>query len=302
MIKTIGVIICNQNGFTDTAKCIESIKTIRSAKLDILVIDNGSEMSDFKKIQEIKDISVIRNEKNYGYARGNNQGILYFLNKSEKPGYILLLNNDAFCEEDFLFPLLKILDKSRRVGAVNPLIYYAKERNRIWSSGGKLNMESGSISSDYMFHNPSVSIKEPYLVDFVSGCACLVRTEIFQEVGLLEESYEMYVEDVEFSLRVRNHGWVCMVEPRCKIYHKVSASSGGTASFKKRYYISRNTMFLAKTYFEEPRLFIQRYLLGQILGLHNYPIASIPFLLFATLIGSINGLILSGKRKMKHEI
>lgn len=198
------------------------------------------------------------------------------------------MNNDASCVDDFLSLMITELDKNSKIGSVSPLIYYAYDSTKIWCSGGVLSSRRGLMSSDYYHHKSNWSdTSEPYAVDWNTGCVNLIRKSIFLKSGLLSEKLKMYVEDVEFSLRIKIFGNNCVVVPRSKVYHAVSKSSGGKGSRVSRYYISRNTVIVAKMYAKKWKIFVLKNLLNQA---YQSIMSKNLFLLIITSKGVLDGL------------
>jgi len=294
-MKTVGVVILNWNLAKDTVVAIESLKKhIKSCKLKIIVIDNGSILSDVSLLSKIRSIKLIKNKINLGYAVANNQGIKSFLSANNVPEYILLFNNDAYCVNDFLLPLLDEIERDSEIASTSPLIYYADQKTKLWSSGGVIDLEKGLMSSDYYHHLKNWANKhEPYIVDWNTGCVNLIRSDLLSKCGLLSEELEMYVEDVELSLRFKTFDCKCLVVPASIAYHSVSKSSGGSGSTTSRYYISRNTVLVANAYIKHNKLFILKNCINQIYQSING--RNTLLLLVATARGLLEGIKLSTK-------
>ena len=131
----VSIIILNWNGWKDTIECLESLQRLTYPNYHVIVVDNGSRGNDAEVLQEkFGDyISLIRNDKNYGYTGGNNIGIRHALNNSS-PDYFLILNNDVAVAPDFLTEMVKVADNDAAIGIVGPKVYYYDFPNRIQSS------------------------------------------------------------------------------------------------------------------------------------------------------------------------
>lgn len=287
MIK-VGVIILNWNCAVDTIKCVESLNLIKSCKLDILVIDNNSINKDVALLKKLSGITLICNSTNYGYAKGINQGIKFFLSQKKKYEYILQMNNDSYGTDDFLKPMLATMTQNEKVGSVGPLIYAIDVKNKVLGTGGLINKNNGLISNDHFWKHQDMS---PYGVDWVSGCVNLTRTSAILETGYLNESYGSYVEDVEYSFRLKKHGYELMIDPKSKIFHGVSKSSGGDYSLLKRYLISRNSVMFSKKYLGWGFLF--KNIFGQLINCRHYPPAKIVIMIYTTINGFLAGIVVS---------
>jgi len=238
----VSIIILNWNGLKDTIKCLESLKKITYPNYEVIVVDNGSEGNDADILEEqYKDyIRVIRNKENLGFAGGNNVGIRKVLEEG-KSEYILLLNNDTIVKENFLDELIKYYDY--KTGICAPLILNFYNQNEIWSSGGKFNIFTGTYSNDTKRNKGAQ--KE---TDFISGCCWLVRIDVFKKVGLLDEKYFLYSEDVDFCYRLRQQGYKLKVILSSIIFHKVSESTKNKSSIRYYYFHRSKLIFINKNY------------------------------------------------------
>ena len=232
MTKTY-IIILNYNGGGETAKCLES--TIAEGKrlgwrgLNVLVVDNGSTDKSLnetraliRKYQLASRIKVIENNKNLGFAAGNNVGIKYALRKGAKR--IMLLNQDTLALKGFLMPLVE-----SKAGIVAPVIRFKRKKRWIYDHGGKVNWWNGRTSHIEKLSNWSNGRysswkkgQEMEKVDYVSGCAMMVKSEVFEKVGLLDEKYFLYFEDADFCLRAQKAGFKVAVESASMITHKLT--------------------------------------------------------------------------------
>lgn len=218
MIKEVAVILVNWNSFEYTHQCIQSLKKCNQEIFDIIVVDNGSQDESKQMLAETHpEIILLSSKSNLGFAGGNNLGINYALNQSYH--YLMLLNNDTFVEADFLDVLLKYMEENLDVGVIQPKIYCNHNRSLLWNGGSyffKLICKpytKGYFKKDNSENN---YIKK---VDWVTGCAFLTRTSIIKEVGLLEEKFFIYYEDVDLSFRVKSKGYQLIYHPQSKIYH-----------------------------------------------------------------------------------
>ncbi|KUK74346.1 MULTISPECIES: glycosyltransferase family 2 protein [Methanobacterium] len=185
-----------------------------------------------------KHITLIKNSENRGFPGGNNVGIKFALEFFD-PDYILLLNNDTVVDENFLGELIKNGD-SNDVGIMGPKIYFYDEPQTIWSAGCKISwklsrgIQIGTNEVDTGQYN---EINE---VEYVSGSAFLIKTEIIKRIGLMDEDYFLYFEESDWTLRANQEGFKSLYVPTSCIWHKVSRSGGGISNPIGLYYITRN--------------------------------------------------------------
>jgi hypothetical protein len=221
----VGIILINWNGLEDTVECLESLRHIDYPNYRIVVVDNGSEHDEAVLLkQRFPETTLIANPKNEGFAKANNQGIEWAL--AQGADYVLLLNNDTVVDPDFLSILMAYAEAEPCVGIVGPLIrYYGSERT--WFAGGWINHLTGLLGLRGKRRNYRLYHGEPPReVDFIVGCALLVRREVIEKIGLLDEAYFAYYEDCDWCLRARRAGYGVRLVPQSVIEHKKSASSG----------------------------------------------------------------------------
>ena len=175
---------------------------------------------------------LIRSNENLGFSGGNNVGIKYSLSKNAD--YILLLNNDTVVSCDFIEHLIEVASNNEKVGMVGGKIFYYDRPDSVAFAGGKISLIRGSG-----YHFTDNRFNEPTPVSFLTGCLWFVKSNVFRQVGLLDEYYFLYVEDVDYCYRVQNYGYILMYTPHSIIYHK-EGSSAGRLSPLSLYYITRN--------------------------------------------------------------
>jgi GT2 family glycosyltransferase len=190
---------------------------------------------------------LIKNEKNYGFAEGNNIGIRFALT-SLNPAYILLLNNDTVVDPHFLDYLVKKMENNEKIGFCSPKIYFYDfkgTRNIINFAGGRIDMWRG-ISSHIGITQPDIGQynfeKE---VDWCEGSCLLVRVKTIQQIGLLDPKYFAYWEDTDWCLQGKKRGWQSWFVPESKIWHKINASSNKKSGFYY-YFMTRNRIYFMK--------------------------------------------------------
>jgi len=257
---SIYAIILNWNGKTDTCQCLSSLRVVREKQLSlsVVVVDNGSTDGSFKEIKEkFSWAHCIDAGKNLGFSGGNNIGIKYA--QDEQAKYIWLLNNDTVVDKNVLCAISSF--SNPYVGAVGSKIYfykgceYHKGRykksdlgNVLWYAGGIIdwnNVLASHRGVDEVDHGQSdVEVK----TDFITGCSFFIRTSIIKQVGLLDESYFMYMEDLDYSLRIQQAGFKTVFNPTSIVWHKNASSSDGSGSSLHEYYQTRNRLKIGMKY------------------------------------------------------
>jgi len=224
--------------------------------LDVIVVDNGSTDESGDRLEaEFPEVIMIKSSSNTGFTGGNNLGFQYAL--AQGYTYAMMLNNDVEVESDFLEPLVYALDENKGLGAVQPLIYFHHDKEVIWNAGSVRNSWTGeTITLDYNVRDSGLErrwIRKN--VDWLTGCAFMVRTDVLKQIGLLKEEFFIYYEDVDLSFRIRKAGFSLGYEPSSVIYHIAGMShkskEKGPEGFlnpKVHYLNARNRLWILKQY------------------------------------------------------
>ena len=170
----VSIIILNWNGLEDTIECLESLRGITYPNYEIIVVDNGSEGNDVKILQARFGgyIHIIKNDNNYGFAKGNNIGMRYALQREAE--YILLLNNDTTVAPDFLSELVNVAESDPKSGLLGPKVYFYYEPDVIWFAGGRISLLSRTSNRGYKQVDKG-QFDRVDLVDFISGSCMLIK-------------------------------------------------------------------------------------------------------------------------------
>lgn len=258
----LAVILVNYNTPADTIECLESLKKCRlplGLTLKTVIVDNASRDDSVDLLsRKYPEVLLIESPKNTGFAGGNNIGIKYAL--EWKPTHILLLNNDTIVPKDFFSNIVKSAITQPKVGLVSPMIYFApgfefhKTRYKksdlgkvIWAAGGKLDWANLLGSNDHVDEVDRGQFKQVTDTDFGSGACLLIKRQVLDQIGLINEDYFLYLEDLEFSHRARLAGWRVVFDPSIRLWHKVSQSSG-IGSNLNDYFITRNRLLFGLKY------------------------------------------------------
>lgn len=256
-MKKVFIIVLHYKGIKDTLECLLSLEKIfipKEISLNTVIVDNASK-DNLKSLKA----EIIRNDKNLGFAEGNNIGIKYALSKGAD--HILLLNNDTLVDRDFLKELVFAIEKNSKFGIAVPKIYFAKghefHKNRykkedlgrvIWYAGGEIDWKNAIASHIGVDEVDRGQFDKETNTEFATGCCMLIRKEVFGKVGLLDKKYFLYYEDSDFSQRVLKDGYEIKFVPQAVLWHKNAGSSGGSGSELQDYYITRNRMLFGMRY------------------------------------------------------
>lgn len=242
------IIVLNYNGCEDTLECLASCERQNYPELAVLLADNGSSDGSVVAVKEcFPEVRVIENGENLGFAAGNNRAISLAL--SEGADYVMLLNNDAIAADQELVTKLVDFERSNHTGPVSPVVLYTGT-DTVWMGGARVDYLLGrirhlGIGKSYA----DFSSLTPYPAQYVSGCCMLLSRALLEELGLLDEDYFFFYEDVDYCFRAAAAGKPSYVVPGAFVHHRKSASSGtagknGVSQFRA-YHMGRSAMIFA---------------------------------------------------------
>lgn len=242
-----------------TEDCINSILKCEKEYEEIIIVDNDKDSRfeiDNSKLNN-KKIKIIINEKNLGYAGGMNMGIKYALSKEAT--YILLINNDTIFENSIVTQLLNVLEKEKKTGIVAPVIKFIKNKKTIYDLGGKVNMVFGRTKH---YEVEMIKNMDPHIVNYASGCCLMIKREVFEKIGLLDNDFFLYYEDVDFCLRAKKAGFSTYVLPQLSILHKLSSSVGKNSSFAI-YHQTKSSLLFGRKHLKKFSIFNYIFIIFQ---------------------------------------
>jgi len=241
--KKIAIIIVNWKQYELTINCLLSLQKVEYKNLKVILVDNEY---NFEKINKIKSdfnkVEFIESKENLGFVSANNIGIKYAI--KNKFDYVMLLNNDTEVNKKFLTPLLNSFQNDNSLGAVQPLIMNYNNRGKVWNAGGYLNNFFG-----FPYTNKLNNKKRQ--IDWITGCCILLKTKVIKKVGLMDEHFFAYYEDVDWSLRIKKLGYKLGIVESSVIFHHGTKSSNnsnleGNLSPFLHYLNIRNHIYLIK--------------------------------------------------------
>ena len=246
----IAIIIVNYNGNDDTFDCLHSIEkyllSSKSHQYEIYLVDNGSEspIMEEKLLGFKMNIHYLRSIQNLGFTGGNNYALKLINNGNEKYNYILLLNNDTVLVDDSIDRLVDVIknDEADICGLVN---YYYDCPKQIWQAGSfvRPNRLYGKQIRDFDTTSDNV-----IYVDAIPGSSILIKNDIVMKIGLFDERFFAYYEEMDFCIRAKENGYRVAFLPNTKILHKVGRSS---TSMLKHYLRTRNTFLFYSLHYKQ---------------------------------------------------
>lgn len=234
----VGVILVNYCGADDTCECIESLRNSDFPSLEVYVVDNNSADGSCGAIEvRCPEAKVVPLNENVGFGGANNVG----MERAFRDGCdaALLLNNDTVVDGRMVSVLADAADDAT---VAVPLMLYFDEPDTVWYGGG--HFDGFGIPRHDHFKEPRSSIGgAPARVGFATGCCIFIPKPVYKRVGGFDESYFLYWEDADLSLRFAQKGVRILFCPQAVLWHKVSVSTGGEGSPFSYYYEARNRLY-----------------------------------------------------------
>ena len=260
------IIIVNYRTADLTIDCLHSLSAQVSAMPEcrVVVVDNLSGDGSVNRIEDAIDredwsawVSVLPNDRNGGFAYGNNAGIRYALSSQKQPDYFLVVNHAAIVRPEDVEACVSFLANNPDIGIVGSRLQDA-EGNFVGSAhnaptvlgeleaGARLGMLSRLLAR-YVVTPPLRA--EAHECEWVSGASMMVRREVFDAIGLLDDGFFLYFEEVDFCCRARKAGWKVWYLPESTVMHLEGAATGIRAVTRRaRYWYDSRRRFFVKHY------------------------------------------------------
>jgi N-acetylglucosaminyl-diphospho-decaprenol L-rhamnosyltransferase len=256
-VNTYSAVIIEYFSGEHLFECIDSLlqQTLKAEK--IVVVNNGTSSESKEKLKQYSNIQIIDASENLGYARAANLGI-----SNTETNIIATLNPDIILETDCAQIIVDTMSQNSQIAAVGPLIY--ETNGSVYPSARKdpgikvaighailsLFTKNNKYSREY--RNIDIDKDNPSNVDWLSGAAIFLSRDALDKVGMWDERFFMYCEDIDLCNSLRTKGYECIFEPRAKIVHVGGAS---TSSTPIKYLIMHHKslyLFAAKKYKDKP--------------------------------------------------
>ncbi len=225
------IVVLNWNGADETIACLESLASVVAKGYKLLVVDNGSTDGSPEKIRKaFPAVELLCLPVNLGYGGGNNAGFRRV--KELQAEFVIFLNNDTIVDSGFSAPLVETLRLQPLAGMAVPPIYEWDRPDVLWYAGGVVRLSTGLICHVGLRQKDAPVFNRPGPTGYATGCCFAMRCRDFEALGGFDESFAMYAEDVDLSLRVRALGKSVQYVPSSRVWHKVSASLSGRPLLK----------------------------------------------------------------------
>jgi len=237
----VSVIVPNWNGAHHLPTCLGSLRRQTYPYFEVIVVDNGS-TDDSRDLlaRDFPEVRVVALATNRGYAGGVNAGF-----RAARGEILAVLNNDAEADPAWLTEMVAALHRHPEAGMATPKVLLFDRRDTLHTAGDYCGVD-GIPDSRGVWQRDEGQFDAEELIFGAAGVAPAYRRTMLDDIGLLDEDFGSYCEDVDLAWRAQLAGYRCIYVPRAVVYHKLSATGGGPiASF----YVARNTIWtIVKNY------------------------------------------------------
>lgn len=234
----ISIVIPNYNGEKYIKNCFNALKKQVFKNSEVIFIDNGSDDRSCELVlNSIKNIKIIKLEKNYGFSKAVNEGI-----KVATGDYVVLLNNDTEAKEDWLQNLVNCIEQDPKIFSCCSKMIRYNEKDKIDDAGDEYTILG------WAYKHGDGAIINKYCKDrqVFSSCAgaAIYRRKVFEEIGYFDEKFFAYMEDVDISYRANIYGYKNVYCSSAEIYHIGSATTGSRYNSFKVRLSARNNIYV----------------------------------------------------------
>lgn len=239
----VTIVIPNYNGIKYIRGCMDSLRRQKEegAAFDIVVVDNASKDGSLEILrEEYPEAEVIALETNTGFCHAVNVGI-----RASQTPYVILLNNDTVVKPGYVAALLNTMEKDERMFSASPMMLSMQDENIIDDAGDGYCLFGWAYARGK--GKPADRYEKP--VDIFASCggASIYRKSIFEEIGYFDENHFAYLEDIDIGYRAQIYGYRNVYEPKAKVLHAGSATSGSRYNeFKTKLSSANNAYMIGK--------------------------------------------------------
>jgi GT2 family glycosyltransferase len=262
----VSVVVLNWNGRPYLDACLTPLLAQEFRDFEVVLIDNGSTDSSAEFVAErFPSVRLIRSERNLGFAAGNNLAI-----QATTSAFVATLNNDTRVEPGWLSALVAASESDPRVGSCASKMLFAAQPEIIDSAGIApdvagiaWNRQAGERDTPTLAFPRKRGREERGWVEVfgASAGAALYRRAMLDEIGLFDEDFFAYLEDIDLAWRARLAGWRCLYVPEARVYHVHSATVGMRSAFKG-YHLGRNKLWTIVKNYPMPELALYAPVIG----------------------------------------
>lgn len=268
----VAAVVANWNGGAENLECIASLLDSGLAPGDVVFVDNGSSDGSLALVkQRFPGLVFVENGENLGFGAAANQGARSALERGAQA--VFFVNNDVVVPRETLPALVRALESEPRLGLVGPRVLYKHDPSLVWCAGGMLTWRENL--STLLGHREvdGERWRADRDVDYVAGCALLGRAEALREIGLFDDRYFAYMEDVDLGVRAQRAGWGVRILGSVAALHATSSATGGGYNPRRKYMMGVNSIWFLRAHAGR----------GEWLRFLVYDVATLPFLWIAGL-------------------
>ncbi len=227
---------------------LDSLLKMTYPHVTLAVVDNGSTDGSLEMVrEEYPGVLLIANGANLGVGEGYNVGLREGLKRGAD--WVFLLNNDIFAGPDMLSAMIEAGMSDPKIGILGPKTYFSAEPTTFWYAGGRVNFFTGVVSHRGIRELDRGQYDPTEDTGYVNGCAMLIRRSVIDAIGFMDHAFHpAYGEDADFSLRALRAGFRLVYVGEAKLWHRVSASSGGGATPLKTTLKTEHNFLLLRRY------------------------------------------------------
>lgn len=244
-MSRVSVVIPNYNGIKFMDKCMKCLEAQNYKDFDVIVVDNASEdgSQDIAlKYSDNLNVSVVRFTENLGFSAAVNEGI-----QKSRAEYVFLLNNDAYAGKHCIEELVRKMDSDDRIFSAQALMLQYRNKNLVDSAGDYFSAMGWAFSGGRDKH-ADLYVQDRDVFSCCAGAA-MYRKDAFEHIGLFDENFFAYLEDVDIGYRAKLHGYRNVLAVRAKVLHVGSGASGSRHNaFKVKLSVRNSFLVMYKNF------------------------------------------------------
>jgi len=238
-------VVLNWNGGELNLDCVESVLAAGIAPGDLLFVDNASSDGSLELVRETyPTLTFLVNDSNLGFGHGVNRGIEHALSRGADA--VLLVNNDVVLTDGMLPALTDAMEQNPTAGITGPRVLDRADPTRVWCAGGRVTWRQNLSVLEGHGATDGAQFQTRRKVDYLAGCAMLIRKDVFEAIGLLDGAYFAYHEDLDFCLSASEAGFEVLLVGDAAALHAPHHSTGGGYSPGRKYMMGVNSIWFLR--------------------------------------------------------
>ncbi len=244
-LPRVAAVVVNYNGKDITLQALASLRGMTYPAFDLVHLDNASTDGSYEAVAAaLPDVLQVRVEVNRGSSSGYAAGFQWAF--AHGYDYVLLLNNDIEVEPGMLTEMVRAAESDSAIGCVGPKCYFHGDRRRLWSAGGILRFRESITTERGYGEIDDGQYEEDAEVDYINGCAILIRRAAAEAAGGWDPVFFICVDDADFCTRVKRRGFRCVYAHRAILYHMVAYTTGGYSPGRNFQFGKSSTIYVRR--------------------------------------------------------